>query len=167
MAEATLPSKEVSDAIALGLGCLRAHFRTQNTGEGGWYHYLDDPRPGVTASAVGIFSHRACGRPFEREAEVLNYLIGQQITEASDKNGGWPVRTTPGYPLVEATAWVLRAMSSGVSLITTGSSLVAGAGWLQRQQNVDYGWGSFAGQPSRVFTTALALLALQECGASE
>ncbi|MGK5531002.1 prenyltransferase/squalene oxidase repeat-containing protein [Streptomyces sp. URMC 129] len=35
--------------------------------------------------------------------------------------------------------------------------------WLKANQNVDFGWGSHAGQPSRVFLTAISMLALQEC----
>lgn len=167
MAEMTLSSRVVAEAIANAVGCLRINFRTRDSGESGWYHYLDDLRPGVTASAVGIFCYRASGRPFERELEVLNYLNRQQIKEPGPGYGGWSVRTTQGFPLVESTAWVIRAMSSGPSLIAVGPSVSAGAEWLQKQQNVDYGWGSYAGQPSRTFTTALALLALQECGASE
>lgn len=78
------------------------------------------------------------------------------------------MRTTHGFPIVEATAWVVRAMSRpGTRLQQAGESLQKGAAWLERSQNTDFGWRSCYGQPSRVFNTALTMLALEQCGGSE
>jgi hypothetical protein len=49
----------------------------------------------------------------------------------------------------------------------TNEALAAGIEWLEQNQNTDFGWGSYKGQPSRVFTTALSTLALTECGGSK
>jgi hypothetical protein len=149
------------------LDCLRQHYRVSEAGAG-WYHYLDDPSPGVTASAVGLFTFHKAGRQFEHTDRVVHYLTGQQIHGPDEHRGGWAVRTTHGFPLVESTAWVLRALSHpGTGLIEAGSALEQGADWLTRNQNTDFGWGSYRGQTSRVFTTSLAMAALQECGGNQ
>jgi hypothetical protein len=166
--EANLSSEAITSSIDRALGCLRANFRTPSDDSAGWYHYLDDARPGVTASAVGLYCFGLAAVQFERTDEVLRHLISQQVTEPIDQTGGWAVRTTEGFPIVEATAWVVRAMSSpGTRLVRTADSLQLGASWIEGNQNTDLGWGSYRGQPSRVFTTALAMLSLEECGASE
>lgn len=48
----------------------------------------------------------------------------------------------------------------------TSTALDAGVTWLEANQNTDFGWGSYKGQASRTFTTALSVLALQESGGS-
>src|SRR5690606_15006618 len=100
---------------------------------------------------------------FERADDVVSYLVSQQTSGPGRQfDGGWAVRTTNGVPIVEATAWVVRALSTPVA--GAGDAVRRGASFLERNQNTDFGWGSYAGQPSRVFHTALAMLALQECG---
>jgi hypothetical protein len=172
--EATLSRKSIDDAIARALACLRGHFRTPSPEPGavtgtaepaGWYHYLDDPYPGVTASAVGLYCFSLAGAEFERTDQVLNYLISKQVKDAN--GGGWAVRTTNDFPIVEATAWVLRCLSlPQTKTRATSKALDTGIEWLEMNQNTDFGWGSYKGQPSRTFTTALSVLALRESGGS-
>lgn len=155
----------LTESIDRAHACLRRNFRSASDAAG-WYHYLDDPHPGVTASAVGLFAFSAPGVVFERTADVLAYLVSQQNNSDGPQDGGWSVRTTNGFPILEATAWVVRALSRpDVGLLSGGDSLRRGADWIRANQNVDAGWGSYVGQPSRVFHTALAVLTLDECGA--
>jgi Squalene-hopene cyclase C-terminal domain len=163
-----LDSRAIEEAVALSLSCLRLHFRTTEDGRGGWYHYLDDQNPGVTASAVGLYCFQLAGKVFEHADMVLKYLLSQQVSEG-DKNhlryGGWAVRTTDGVPVVEATAWVLRSLNvTGTSKRECADAIAAGISWLEKNQNTDFGWGSYKGHSSRVYTTCMALLALAECG---
>ncbi|NUS27010.1 MAG: terpene cyclase/mutase family protein [Streptomyces sp.] len=161
---ADLDGYALTESIDRAHGCLRRNFRS-GSGAAGWYHYLDDPRPGITASAVALFTFSVPGVVFERTPDVLAYLIGQQTDSGNPHSGGWSVRTTNGFPILEATAWVVRALSRpDVGLLNGGASLRRGAEWIKDNQNVDSGWGSYAGQPSRVFHTALAVLTLDECG---
>ncbi|MEU5764770.1 prenyltransferase/squalene oxidase repeat-containing protein [Streptomyces asoensis] len=161
---ADLAGFALTESIDRAHACLRRNFRSVSD-TAGWYHYLDDPLPGVTASAVGLFTFSVPGVAFERTPEVLAYLISQQNDSVDPQRGGWSVRTTNGFPILEATAWVVRALSRpDVGLLSSGESLRRGAEWVRANQNVDAGWGSYAGQPSRVFHTALATLALDECG---
>lgn len=163
--EAIISTEAIEDALSRSLACLRSNFRIAPGGAAGWYHYLDDPHPGVTASAVGLYCFSLAAIRFERTDAVIEYLLSQQVTGAG--SGGWPVRTTSGVPLVEATAWVLRALSRpGLRPAAASEAIAQGAKWLEDNQNTDYGWGSYLGQPSRVFTTALSILALEECGGS-
>lgn len=166
MATGNLSSKVIEEAINRSLTCLRMNFKTTEHG-GGWYHYLDDGRPGVTASAVGLYCFHLAGVRFEHTPEVVRYLLSEQVNSEGDAHGGWAIRTTSGVPIVEATTWVLRALSAvGARDIGCFDAVADGAAWLERNQNTDFGWGSYKGQPSRVFTTALAILALSECGGS-
>ncbi|MFJ8729945.1 prenyltransferase/squalene oxidase repeat-containing protein [Streptomyces bauhiniae] len=163
-ATAELSGTGLTASIDRALGCLRHNFRTVR-GAAGWYHYLDDPSPGVTASAVGLFCFSVAGVRFERTPDVVAYLLSQQRASGDSTNGGWSVRTTNGFPIAEATSWVVRALSRPGTGVLGGEALARGAEWLRANQNVDFGWGSYLGQPSRVFHTALNMLALQESGA--
>jgi Squalene-hopene cyclase C-terminal domain len=167
-AEVVLDSRAIEEAIALSLSCLRLHFRTTEDGRGGWYHYLDDQSPGVTASAVGLYCFRLAGKTFEHTDMVVKYLLSEQVTEGGKDHlryGGWAIRTTNGVPVVEATAWVLRSLNAtGISRRECGDAVAAGISWLEKNQNTDFGWGAYKGHPSRVYTTCMALLALAECG---
>ena len=163
-ADAVLYGAPLQAAIDKALGGLRSNFRTSD-GKAGWYHYLDDPNPGVTASAVGLFVFSTAGRRFEDADKIVHFLQTKQIVSDDGFCGGWAVRTAEDVPIIEATAWVVRALSlPGLRLAAVGDALRRGAEWIKRNQNSDSGWGSYLEQPSRVFTTALAMLALQECG---
>jgi hypothetical protein len=128
----------------------------------GWYHYLDDPKPGVTASAVALYCFDLAGDRFERTEEVLLYLKNTQIASSDIRNnGGWPVRTTLTFPIIESTAWVVRSLALNKTLFgERAPGIQAGYEWIVNNQNMDYGWASCHGQPSRTFHTALALLAI-------
>ncbi|MBP1785266.1 prenyltransferase/squalene oxidase repeat-containing protein [Micromonospora chalcea] len=161
---AALSGKSLSESIDRALSCLRVNFRSPE-GTAGWYHFLDDPNPGITASAVGLFTFRIAGQEFERADEIIKYLVDQQIVDPDGGAGGWAVRTTNGFPIIEATAWVVRALSPpGTGRLAASDALRGGVRFLEENQNTDFGWASYAGQPSRVFHTALCMLALQECG---
>lgn len=107
--EATLSSDRVDAAVELSLACLRGNFRTKpetasQPRAAGWYHYLDDPNPGVTASAVGLYCFSLAGTEFERTDQVVEYLISQQVKGAGGAAGpsGPPTisrssRQPPGY----------------------------------------------------------------------
>lgn len=162
---AVLVSSGIDDAVQKAMTCLERSCRDGNPGMAGWYHYLDDSRPGVTASAVGLLLHRMTGSRFDREPEVIAYLLSEQAQDPDGRPGGWPVRTTDGFPILEATAWVVRALSlTGTGRPDVAEALRNGARWLVDNQNPDGGWGSYKGQPSRTFHTALAVLALTESG---
>lgn len=169
--DATLRRESIDNSIATALACLRGHFRTippgpgDSAGPAGWYHYLDDPNPGITASAVGLYCFSLAGVEFEQTDSVLDYLVSKQIKTPA--GGGWAVRTTNEFPIVEATAWVVRCLSlPQCRRRATREALDAGIEWLEANQNTDFGWGSYKGQPSRTFTTALSVLALREGGGS-
>jgi len=160
-----LRRQDIDEAIRLALACLRSSFRTMPDGKAGWYHYLDDKKPGVTASAVGLYCFDLAGIPFERTNQVADYLLSQQ--KDAPVGRGWAVRTTNGVPIVEATAWVLRALAGPqVRSVRTAQAVADGVAWLEDNQNTDFGWGSYKDHDSRVFTTCLSVLALQESGGS-
>jgi hypothetical protein len=112
---------------------------------------------------VGLYCFGLANVVFERTEQVVRHLVAEQVR--SDDVGGWAVRTTNGVPIVEATAWVLRALCRPEARSAeTRTAVNAGIAWLERNQNTDFGWGSYKDQPSRVFLTALSILALQESG---
>ena len=161
----------IDKSITLAVSCLRGHFRTvpseteSPTAAAGWYHYLDDPTPGITASAVGLYCFSLANVEFERTGQVVDYLISRQIK--TPFGSGWAVRTTNDTPIVEATAWVVRSLNLPQTRTRASrAALDSGIEWLEANQNTDYGWGSYKGRPSRTFTTALSILALQESGGS-
>lgn len=154
---------EVHNAFQRTSALLRRTYRSDmSKGEYGWYHYLDDPNPGVTASAVALICFELMGDRFERTEEVLRYLKNKQVSDPDIKhNGGWPVRTTLSFPIVESSTWVLSSLALNRTFRNPNSpDLNAGYEWVIQNQNIDYGWGSYYGQPSRTFHTSLSLLAL-------
>jgi hypothetical protein len=159
---AELSGIAITNAIERAQGCLRRTFRSVE-GASGWYHYLDDLQPGVTASAVGLLTFSISGTAFERTPDVVRYLLSKQKTSADRSDGGWSVRTTNGFPISEATGWTVRALSRPQIGALGGDGLRRGVQWLRANQNTDFGWGSYFGMPSRVFQTAVNMLALQEC----
>lgn len=162
-----LTHEGISRALEQALAQLRSCYRSTSTG-GGWYHYLDDPEPGVTASAVGLYAFDLAGERFQDADVVIDYVLAAQVASNDDRDGGWAVRTTLDFPILEATAWVIRALSGpGSRRMTSSDALGRGVAWMERNQNVDHGWGSHRGQPSRVFHTSLSILALAEAGADQ
>jgi hypothetical protein len=113
--EAVLRRASIDTSISLALTCLRGHFRTipshadNPAAAAGWYHYLDDQNPGITASAVGLYCFSLANVEFERTDQIVNYLVSRQIKAPT--GGGWAVRTTNDFPIVEATAWVVRSLN--------------------------------------------------------
>jgi hypothetical protein len=165
--ENVLTSTSIQQAMTRSISCLRMNFRTLESGGGGWYHYFDDPRPGVTASAAALYCFHLAGADFAHADEVIEFLLGKQDHGEGPERGGWAVRTTYGVPLVEATAWVLRSLGAlNVGSLRNHDAIANGMEWLERNQNSDFGWGSYLGQPSRVYTTTQAILALAQCGGS-
>lgn len=163
---ASLDPDDLNGGIEQAVNCLQREFRSTSGGSG-WYHYLDDPEPGVTASAVGLFIHSLANTQFDRSDEIIEYLLRQQITADGSNKGGWSVRTTMGFPILESTAWVLRALARERPSIASATAIQMGTDWILRNQNADNGWGSYRGEKSRVFLTSLALLALAECGRTD
>ncbi|MCP4372381.1 MAG: terpene cyclase/mutase family protein [Deltaproteobacteria bacterium] len=154
---------EIQNAIDSSLDLLKRTCRSDNgTGKYGWYHYLDDPGAGVTASAVALFCFNLADHHFEETDKVLSYLKSKQVI-SDDKlfHGGWPIRTTTDFPIVESTAWIVRTLSMcKVYFNSRAPDLEAGYRWIINNQNEDHGWGSYKGHASRTFLTSLALLAL-------
>src|SRR4051812_11000372 len=103
--QARVDAAEIDASVRRALGLLRYTFRSPpGSGEAGWYHYLDDPRPGITASAVGLCCFSVADQLFERSDEVVRYIVANQVprqqgarVSAHDEEllrGGWPIRTT-------------------------------------------------------------------------
>jgi hypothetical protein len=162
-----LQRSKVDEAIATSLTALRGTYRTPESGAAGWYHFLDDAAPGITASAIGLYIFQLAGEEFESSDDVVAYLVSQQIQSGQPGAGGWAVRTTGGFPIVEATAWVVRSLTVARTRNPEAAvALATGVDWLTANQNADFGWGSYKGQPSRTFLTALTMLALIEAGSS-
>lgn len=155
----------LDETIEKSVNGLRHQFRTPSEKESGWYHFLDDLKPGVTASAVGLYIFQTAGANFESSSSVVDYIVAQQIKDG-EKAGGWGVRTTHGFPLVESTAWVVRALAPAQTRHPTAAeALKGGVDWLIANQNKDFGWGSYYGRESRTFLTCLSIVALVEAGA--
>lgn len=154
---------EVRIAINRSIGLLRKTYRSnpQNSNYG-WYHYLDDPNAGVTASAVALFCFYLTEETFELTDQVLKFLLSKQISSQDDSlDGGWSIRTTFDFPIIESTAWVVRSLALNHAFFDQEApSIERGYRWILRHQNLDHGWGSIHNQPSRIFLTSLAILAL-------
>jgi hypothetical protein len=129
---------------------------------GGWYHRLDNPNPGPSATASGMASFRVHGRTFEHEGSCLRFLRHRQISSSDPRlDGGWAVNTSFGRPVTEATGLVTRLLvRSGMSLAAEGPDVRRAKEWLHANQNADGGWGPLVGQDSRVWLTAMATRAV-------
>ncbi|MFD4247117.1 hypothetical protein ACFWP3_36845 [Streptomyces sp. NPDC058525] len=125
---AELSGTAVTASIDLAIGCLRQNFRTAPDAAAGWYHSLHDPNPGITASAVGLFTFGLAGGRFERAAEVVGYLTAQQRLSDDGRTGGRPVRTTNGF---HTTLNMLALHESGAG----GEALANAQRWLIDVQN--------------------------------
>lgn len=154
---------DVQNAMRKSLSLLRKTYNSDATNtDYGWYHYLDDPKAGVTASAVALMCFEWAKERFERAEEVHRFLKKSQILSDDEHiNGGWPIRTSARFQIIESTGWVIRSMMfTNTAFHSNGPDVMSGYKWIIGNQNLDNGWGSYYGEPSRTFLTALALLAV-------
>lgn len=150
--------RRVDDALHRCQLVLDKHYHGNEHGNG-WYHRLSSDRPGPTATALGLHFLQLRGVRFRHRDAALAFLARRQVA-----SGGWAINTSVGLPVVEATAWVTRFLGATGAATIRGAAAVPDVGaacaWLRDNQNDDGGWGSFRGEPSRVYLTALALRAL-------
>lgn len=150
-------------AATKGLSLLRRSFLQAADGEGGgWYHELAGPHAGPTATAVGLLAFHILDQKFDRTVECVRFLRSRQVKSSVELfNGGWATNASPGHPVVESTAWVVRMLvEAGHACGESAPDLDAAVTWLVLNQNLDGGWGSLLGNRSRIWTTCLALRAL-------
>jgi len=157
-------ARAVDALVERSLDLLRRTYRPGVGDDGGWYHRLDAPDPGPSATATGMSSFLVHDRPFDHEQECLRFLRKRQIRSDDPLlDGGWAINTSAGQPVTEATALVARLLvRTGTALMTAAPDVRRAKNWLANNQNVDGGWGSFRGQDSRVWLTAMAVRALVE-----
>lgn len=125
----------------------------------GWHARFAPGRIGSPGSAIPLrFFREYGGLDRKTEKEVVKALVEAQYTEGKNA-GGWHVLSVSGTPSVEGTAPTLEALS-GTRGNGVGEAIKRGQSWLEQAQSADGGWGSTSGNPSRVYTTALSLLAL-------
>lgn len=150
-------------ALRMSLELLkRTHSQSQAFGGSGWYHRLDEPEPGPTATALGLQAFIECGVPFDPLADGLRFLSHRQVVSMEHLlDGGWATNTSLEMPVLEATATVVRFLGATRSMYVPGApDMGRGLAWIERNQNDDGGWGSILGNTSRVWLTCLALRAL-------
>jgi Prenyltransferase and squalene oxidase repeat len=131
---------------------------------GGWYHRLDSNIPGPSATAVAVHSYLLVNKLPARVTEALAFLKSRQVISSNKLiSGGWSVNTSAGRPVLEATSLVVRLLGFGHLMVGSNApDAASGYQWIVTNQNKDGGWGSFSGQPSRVWLTAMAIRALAE-----
>lgn len=156
--------RSIDALVERSLDLLRQTYRSAPGDDGGWYHRLDAPTPGPSATATGLSSFLIHRHPFEHEQQCLRFLRRRQLRSDDPLlDGGWAVNTSAGQPVTEATALVARLLARSGTLLVTDSPDARRAGtWLVKNQNNDGGWGSYRGQESRVWLTAMAVHALGE-----
>ncbi|HSV66242.1 MAG TPA: hypothetical protein VLJ59_10105 [Mycobacteriales bacterium] len=150
------------DSLRHALGLLRRTYSSSPDGGGGWYHQLESPNPGATATALGLMILRDCHEDYEHLHDALTFLRVRQV-ESNDPrlDGGWATNTSFGRPVTEATGWVARMIGTlRTDLVAGGPDARRAERWLAENQNNDGGWGSLKGCPSRVWLTCLALRGL-------
>ncbi|SHN47111.1 prenyltransferase/squalene oxidase repeat-containing protein [Cryptosporangium aurantiacum] len=152
---------EIDACVERALELLRHTYRS-GPGGAGWYHRLDVDQPGPSATAAGLAAFLVFGREFDALPAALAFLSRRQITAADAVlDGGWAVNTSVGRPVTEATSlvtWLLHR--ARLDFTPDGPDLRRACRWLIANQNSDGGWGSFRGQPSRIWLTAMAIRAL-------
>jgi len=146
------------------LALLSRTFHSVPNVGGGWYHRLDTDVPGPSATAVALHSFLLFDRRPDHLADGLTFLRSRQvICDDSQLSGGWAVNTSAGRPVLEATSVVARFLgSSRLTLDKDCPSANKAYEWIVHNQNADGGWGSFRGQASRIWLTAMAIRALIE-----
>ncbi|MEV6556473.1 prenyltransferase/squalene oxidase repeat-containing protein [Nocardia sp. NPDC051756] len=142
---------------------VSTHSQTTSNG-GGWYHRLDDPTPGPSATAVALETLVRCDAQSSLLGAGLQFLRSRQLVSTDPLcNGGWAVNTSFGHPLLEATAVVTRFLGyAKVQCLDSSPDLGQAVDWILANQDGSGGWGSFLGQPPRTWLTCLALQALHE-----
>ena len=153
----------IETMVDRSLGLLTRTYHASTEHRGGWYHRLDSPNPGPSATASGMAGFRVHGRAFEHEVACLRFLRHRQITSPDSRlDGGWAVNTSFGQPVTEATGLVTRLLvRCGMGLAAEGPDVMRANGWLHTNQNPDGGWGPLAAQDSRVWLTAMATRAVK------
>ncbi len=155
----------VDHSLESSLTFLRHRFRqSELPSMGGWYHQLDMPLPGPTATAVGLDIYTQLGEEFERFNECLAFLRSRQVNSPDPAlDGGWSTNTSFGCPVIEATGWVAYSLGAArVDLLDESPSMSRAYRWICENQNPDGGWGSMRGCPSRVWLTCLGLRSLRQ-----
>lgn len=159
----------VRDCLAKSLELLDRTYSSAAPGVGGWYHRLESSVPGPSATAVALHAYFLTDRLPIHASECLAFLKSRQVVSTDDLlDGGWAVNTSDGQPLLESTSLVVRLLSlSRIVSTDDGPSLSRGRRWIIRNRNDDGGWGSFLGQPSRTWLTAMAVRALADTDPTE
>lgn len=154
---------KVHAARERALALLRRSYKDSPAGGGGWYHQLDSGGPGATATSVVLLAFWRAKAACDQWDDALEFLVASQnLTEDSLQHGGWPVTTSFGRPVLEATAWVGRLLgTSRLVLNDKAPDAMRVLKWLTNNQNEDGGWGSIRGHPSRVYQTCLAVQAVR------
>ncbi|MFC9439642.1 prenyltransferase/squalene oxidase repeat-containing protein [Nocardia sp. NPDC057030] len=159
----------LDQTIARSIDLLVSTHSQTASNSGGWYHRLDDPTPGPSATAVALETLARCDVQSPLLGAGLQFLRSRQST-APDRlrNGGWAVNTSFGHPLLEATAVVTRFLGyAKVQCLDSSPDLERAVAWILANQDGSGGWGSFLGQPPRTWLTCLALQALHEASPLE
>lgn len=154
----------IDDRLRKSLNLLETSFHRSVDGGGGWYHHLETPTPGPTATALAVAAFLRCDLRPAFYDEALDFLRRRQVKSADPKvDGGWANNTSMGHPVVEATGWVTWTLANArCSGLTATPDIERGYRWLVSNQNDDGGWGSFIGTPSRVWLTCVATLGVAQ-----
>jgi hypothetical protein len=149
---------QVESSLRRSIGLLRRTYKESPAGGGGWYHMLETPPPGATATAVALLAFHAAGERPHRLAEALTFLKARQLDDdAPQIDGGWWTNTSGERPVVEATAWVVRCLATlRCDSHENSPDLARAVTWLRNNRDPSGGWGSFAGCPPRTWLTCLA-----------
>jgi len=154
--------KNIDSRVGKSLDLLRRTYHAAEEAQGGWYHLLDVPTPGPSATITALSSFLLHEAKFEHQDHCLQFLRHRQISSEDPLlDGGWATNTSFGQPVTEATAMICHLMQrTGLAFATNAPDIRRAASWLIHNQNDDGGWGAFKGQASRVWLTAMAVRAL-------